>query len=208
MRRNGLICCFALCAAFLVGISDVAADPAITVSATRQDANGAVVTLLPTTDTQGNSVPPLALLGQYIIASGQGFPANQPVQASLVAQNQVYPLAYQDLTTSVTALQPTPMTDSMGAFQNLAFTLPVPGQVSATDGEIFIAVGSATAHAPIQIDSGITTTAGRGDIIAVSIGAAFLALALILVFLLVRGLPVYPLGQTTARRVPESETTS
>jgi hypothetical protein len=206
MRRNGWVYGLALCAAFFVGAGVVAADPAITVSATRRDTNGAVVTLLPIADKQGNVVPPLALLGEYVIASGQGFPANQPVQASLVAQNQAYPLTYQDLTTSVTALQPTPMTDTTGAFQNLAFTLPVPGQVTATDGEIFIAVGSATAHAPVRIDSGIATAAGRGDKIAVSIGAAFLALAIILILLLLRGLPLYPFGQTTARRAREPET--
>lgn len=152
-------------------------------------------------------MPPLVLLGEYVIVSGQGFSANQPVQASLVAQNQVYPLAYQDLTTSVTALQPTPMTDASGAFQNLAFTLPVAGQVTATDGDIFIAVGSTTAHAPIRMDSGIATAAGRGDKIAVSIGAIFLLLAIIIILLLLRGLPVYPLGQTTARRTRESEMT-
>jgi len=167
---------------WLLGASVVAADPAITVSATRRGANGAVV-----------------------IMSGQGFPANQPVQASLVVQNRSYPLAY-DSTTSVSALQSVPMTDATGAFQNLVFTLPTPGQVSGTNGEIFASVGSATAHAPISIDSGIGMT-GRGDKIAVSIGAAFLVVAVCLILLLLRGLPVYPIGQTTARRGREPEVT-
>ena len=190
----------ALLTAMLFGISVAAANPAITVSATRRDVSGAVVALLPVTDTQGNVVPPLALLGEYVVASGQGFPPNQPVQASLVAQNQAYPLAY-------TASQPVPMTDGTGAFQNLAFTLPVPGQIADTSGEIFVSVGAATAHAPIAIDSGLATAAGRGDTIAVSIGAAFFAVAVLLILLLLRGLPVYPIGQTTARRVRETETT-
>ena len=200
MRRNGIVPGIALLTAMLFGISVAAANPAITVSATRRDASGAVVALLPVTDTQGNVVPPLVLLGEYVIASGQGFPPNQPVQASLVAQNQAYPLAY-------TASQPVPMTDGTGAFQNLVFTLPVPGQIADTSGEIFVSVGAATAHAPIAIDSGLATAAGRGDTIAVSIGAAFFAVAVLLILLLLRGLPVYPIGQTTARRVRETETT-
>ncbi|MGI8686977.1 MAG: hypothetical protein ACR2M3_00215 [Thermomicrobiales bacterium] len=206
MRRNGIVLGIALLSAML-GVSVAAANPAITVSATRRDASGAVVALLPITDTQGNVVPPLALLGEDVIASGQGFPPNQPVQASLVAQNQAYPLAYQDLTTAATASQAAPMTDGTGAFQNLAFVLPASGQITDMSGEIFVSVGAATAHAPIAIDSGIATAAGRGDKIAVSIGAAFFAVAAILILLLVRGLPVYPIGQTTARRVRETETT-
>ncbi|MDQ2787548.1 MAG: hypothetical protein M3Y58_21380 [Chloroflexota bacterium] len=205
MRSNGIVPGIALLMAMLFGISVAAANPAITVSATRRDASGAVVALLPVTDTQGNVVPPLALLGDYVIASGQGFPPNQPVQASLVAHNQSYPLAYQDLTTAGTASQPIPMTDGTGAFRNLAFTLPAPGQIVDTSGEIFVSAGTATARAPIAIDSGIATTAGRGDKIAVSIGAAFFAVAVLLILLLVRGLPVYPVGQTTARRVRETE---
>lgn len=206
MRRNGIVLGIALLTAMLLGVSVAAANPAISVSATRRDASGAVVALLPITDTQGNVVPPLALLGEYVIASGQGFPPNQPVQASLVAQNQAYPLAYQDLTTPAAASQPVPMTDGTGAFQNLAFILPAPGQIADTNGEIFVSAGSATARAPIAIASGIATAAGRGDKIAVSIDAAFFAVAVILILLLLRGLPVYPIGQTTARRVRESET--
>ncbi|HEY8292110.1 MAG TPA: hypothetical protein VIG44_06465 [Thermomicrobiales bacterium] len=205
MRKPGIVLGIILCVATF-GVGVAAANPSITVSATRRDANGAVVALLPVTDAQGNVVPPLALLGEYVIATGQGFPPNQPVQASLVAQNQVYPLAYQDLTTAATASQPAPMTDATGAFPNLAFMLPAPGPIISTDGEIFVSVGSATARAPVAIDSGIAT-AGRGDTIAVSIGAAFLAIAIILILLLVRGLPVYPIGQTTTRRVKETEIT-
>jgi hypothetical protein len=203
MRRSGIVLGILLLVAAL-GVSVAAANPAITVSATRRDASGAVVALLPVTDKQGNVVPPLALLGEYVIASGQGFPANQPVQASLVARNQVYPLAYQDLTTAATAPQSVPMTDASGAFQNFAFALPAPGQVASADGEIFVSVGAATARAPITIDSGTATTAGRGDKIAVTIGAAFLAVAIILMLLLLRGLPVYPIGQTTARRARDT----
>ena len=207
MRRNGIVLGIALLTAILLGVSVAAANPAITVSASRRDASGAVVALLPITDTQGNVVPPLALLGEYVIASGQGFPPNQSVQASLVAHNQAYPLAYQDLTTSATASQPVPMTDGTGAFQNLAVVLPAPGQIADTSGEIFISVGAATAHAPIAIDSGIATVAGQGDKIAASIGAAFFAVSVTLILLLLRGLPVYPVGQTTARGVREAETT-
>lgn len=207
MRRNGIVLGIALIAAMAIGVGVAAANPAITVSATRRDASGAVVALLPVTDKQGNVVPPLALLGEYVIASGQGFPPNQPVQASLVAQNQVYPLAYQDLTTAATAVQPVPMTDASGAFQNFAFALPPPGQVASADGEIFVSAGSATARAPVSVDAGVATAAGRGDKIAVSIGAAFLAVAIILILLLLRGLPVSPIGQTTARRARETEPT-
>ncbi len=198
------IALFAIVAA--LGVSVAAADPAIAVAATRRDANGAVVSLLPVTDKQGTIAPPLARLGEYVIASGQGFPTNQPVQAYLVVGNQAYPLAFQDLATAATASQAAPMTDTSGAFQNLAFALPTPGQVPATDGEILVSVGSATARAPITVDSGLAT-AGRGDKIAVGIGAAFFAVTVLLILLLLRDLPVYPLGQTTARRAREVETT-
>lgn len=206
MRRFGPVLCFALFAVLLC-TTVVAADPAITVAATRRDANGAVVQLLPVTDKQGNVAPPLMLLGEYVIASGQGFPANQLVMAFLVVQNQAYPLAYQDLTTSVTAQQLVPMTDAAGSFQNLAFTLPVSGQVTGTTGEILVGVGPAKASAPIGLDSGIVTKAGRGDTLAVGIGAGFSAVALLLLLLLLRGLPIYPVGSTAARRVREPEAT-
>ncbi|MHB8644616.1 MAG: hypothetical protein ACYDAR_02370 [Thermomicrobiales bacterium] len=170
--------------AWLLGASIVAADPAITVSAIRHDANGA-----------------------SIIASGQGFPANQPVLASLVTQNLVYPLAYQGASTSAAPSQSVPTTDATGAFQNLTFALPVVNQQAGSDGQIFVSVGSVTARAPITLDAGIATGAGRGDKIAVSIGAAFLAIAVLLILTLLRGLPVYPIGQTTVRRARETEKT-
>jgi hypothetical protein len=206
MRRSGLVLCLALFAV-LTGTSAVAADPAITVAATRRDANGAVVSLLPVTDTRGNVVPPLLLLGEYVLASGQGFPANQPVMAFLVVEGQAYPLAYQDLTTSVTALQAVPMTDATGAFQNFAFTLPVSGQLTGGSGEVQVSAGSVTARASVGVDTGVASKAGRGDKIAVSIGAGFTVIAAILLFLLLRGLPVYPVGTATARRPKEPETT-
>jgi len=206
MRRYGPILCLALFA-FVSGMSVAAAAPAITVVATRQDASGAVVSLLPVTDKQGKVLPPLLLLGEYVIASGQGFPANQPVLAYLVVDNQEYPLAYQDLTTSVTARQPTPMTDATGAFQNLAFALPVPTQVTGATGGIMVSAGSTTARASVGIDTGATTKAGRGDKIAVSIGAGFTVVAIILIFLMLRGLPIYPVGTATARRMKEADTT-
>ncbi|MCA1670334.1 MAG: hypothetical protein LC793_23720, partial [Thermomicrobia bacterium] len=96
-----------------------------------------------------------------------------------------------------------PMTDGAGAFQNFAFSLFIPGSVSATDGELFISVGSATSTAPVAIDAGVASTAGRGDKIAVSIGATFFVIAALLILLLLHGLPIYPIGQTTARRVHE-----
>lgn len=206
MRRYGPIFCLALFA-FISGMSVAAADPAITVAATRRDASGAVVSLLPITDTQGKPLPPSLLLGEYVIASGQGFPANQPVLAYLVVDNQAYPLAYQDLTTSVTATQLTPLTDATGAFQSLAFALPVPSQVTGTSGEIMVSAGPTTARAPVSIDTGVTAKAGRGDKLAVSIGAGFAVVAIILILLMLRGLPMYPTGTTAARRVRDADTT-
>jgi hypothetical protein len=167
MRRSGLVLCLALFAV-LASTRVAAAGPAITV-ATRQDGSGA-----------------------YIIASGQGFPANQPVMAFLVVENQAYPLAYQDLTASGTA----PMTDAAGGFQNLAFTLPVAGQLTGTGGEV-----------QIGLDTGVVAKAGRGDKIAVGIGAGFTAVAALLIFLLLRGLPVYPVGTVATRRPKEPGTT-
>jgi hypothetical protein len=205
MRRFGPALCLALFAV-LIGTSVVAADPAITVAATRRDANGAVVSLLPVADKQGNVLPPRLLLGEYVIATGQGFPVSQPVMAFLVVDNQAYPLTYQDLTTSVTAQQAVPVTDAAGGFQNLAFTLPAPGQLTGTGGEIFISAGSVTARAPVGLDTGIASKAGRGDTIAVGIGAGFSAVAVILIFLLLRGLPVYPVGTVVARRPKKTET--
>lgn len=204
MRRFGPVLCLALFAV-LICTSVAAADPTITVAATRRDANGAVVSLAPVTDKQGNVVTPLLLLGEYVIASGQGFPANQPVTAFLVVDGQATQLAYQDLTTSITARQAVPVTDATGGFQNYAFTLPVSGQVAGTSGEVQISAGSVTARAPVSIDVGVAAAAGRGDKIAVSIGAGFTAGAAILLFLLLRGLPVYPVG--AARRRKESEAT-
>ncbi len=198
--------CLALFAA-LIGTSVAAADPTISVAATRRDASGGVVSLLPVADKQGNVLPPLLLLGEYVIASGQGFPANQPVMAFLVAQNQAYPLAYQDLAAPNAAQQAAPTTDATGGFQNYAFTLPVGIQAAGTSGEIQISAGSATARAPVGLDSGLATTAGRGDKIAVSIGAVFAAIAVILIFLLLRGLPIYPVGTVGARRPREPEST-
>ena len=122
MRRFRLVLCFALFA-LLMCASAVAADPALTIAATRRDANGAVVSLLPVTDAQGNVAPPVVLLGEYVVASGQGFPANQPVTAFLVVNSQAYPLAYQDLTNAGTAST----TDAAGNFQNFAFALPEAG---------------------------------------------------------------------------------
>lgn len=206
MRRYGPVLCLALFA-FISVTSVAAADPAITIAATRRDASGAVVALLPVTDKQGKAVPPLLLLGEYVIASGQGFPAGQPVLTYLVVDNQAYPLAYQDLTTSVTARQPTPMTDATGAFQNLAFALPVPSQVTGTSGEVMVRAGPSTARAPVGIDTGITAKAGRGDKLAVGIGAGFAAVAIILILLMLRGLPIYPIGTTAARRTREADTT-
>jgi len=199
MRRRGLVLGIAILATLLLGVS-VAADPAISVSATRRDGNGAVIPVSPTTDAQGALMPPHVLLGEYVIASGQGFPANQAVQVSLVIQNLAYPLAYHGPLASVTPAQPPspPMTDATGAFRNLAFAIPVIGNLSGTDGEIFVSVGPATARTPIHIAAG--ATAGRGDTFAVSIGAAFLVVVIALILLLVRGLPVYPIGQTMARR--------
>jgi hypothetical protein len=205
MRRFGPVLCLALLAV-LTCTSVAAADPAITVAATRRDANGAVVSLPPVTDTQGNAAP-LLLLGEYVIASGQGFPANQPVMAFLVVQGQAYPLAYQDLTTSITARQAVPMTDATGGFQNFAFTLPVSGQLTGTSGEVQISAGSETARAPVGIATDAATKAGRGDKIAVSIGAGFTAIAAILLFLLLRGLPLYPVGTAAVRRPKEPEAT-
>lgn len=175
MRRNMIVLGIALVAALVVGMSVVAANPAII-------------------------VPPRVRLGESVTISGQGFPANQPVQASLVAQNFSYPLPYQGGAAAA------PLTDGTGAFQNLAFSLSVPAQITATDGEIFIGVGSATARAPVGIDASIANTAGRGDKIAVSIGATFFVVVAILILLLLRGLPIYPIGQTTAQRVRETET--
>jgi hypothetical protein len=178
MRRSGLVLCLALFAV-LTSTRVAAAGPAITV-ATRQDGSGA-----------------------YIIASGQGFPANQPVMAFLVVENQAYPLAYQDLTASGTA----PMTDAAGGFQNFAFTLPVAGQLTGTGGEVQISAGSVTARTPVGLDTGVVAKAGRGDKIAVGIGAGFTAVAALLIFLLLRGLPVYPVGTVATRRPKEPGTT-
>ncbi|MGI8857745.1 MAG: hypothetical protein ACR2JW_18575 [Thermomicrobiales bacterium] len=206
MRRFGLVLCFALFAA-LTYTSVAAADPTISVAATRRDTSGGVVSLLPVADKQGNVLPPLLLLGEYVIASGQGFPANQPVMAFLVAQNQAYPLAFQDLAAPNTAQQAAPTTDATGGFQNYAFTLPLAAQLTGTSGEIQISAGSVTARAPVGLDSGLATKAGRGDKIAVSIGAGFSVIAVILILLLLRGLPIYPVGTVAARRAREPETT-
>lgn len=198
MRRGGFLLGIVLFA-LMLGISVTAADPAIAVAATRRDANGAIVVVQPVTDKQGNIQPPIALLGEYVIANGVGFVPNQPVQAYLIVGGQAMELAYQDLTTSVTARQPVPKTDSAGNFQQLAFTLPVPGSVTGTTGEIRVSVGSATASAPVSLDTGVGSGDLRGDRIAVSIGAAFAAIALIVIFLLLRGLPIYPATRMAAR---------
>lgn len=206
MRRWGLIGSAVLAALFLTAGATLAA-PSITIIGTRSDANGAVVTVAPTKDAQGNNTPPVARLGTYVIASGQGFVAGQPVQAFLVVQNQAFPLAYQDLRTSVTAPQPAPMTDSAGAFANLAFTLPPTGTLTSGTADILISDGTTTASAPVALDAGISTSAGRGDKIAVGVGAGFALVALLFILLLTRGLPVYPASVSTARRARDAGTT-
>ena len=202
MRRIGPIFCLVLFA-LLTCASVAAADPALQIAATRRDANGAPVSLLPVTDKQGNVAPPVLLLGEYVIASGQGFPANQPVMAFLAVDNQATQLTYQDLTNSGTMA----MTDAAGNFKDFAFLLPASGQSTGTSGEVLLSAGSVTLRAPVGVDTGIAAKAGRGDKIAVSIGAGFTVVVAILIFWLLRGLPVYPIGMTTTRRPREPETT-
>ncbi len=182
----------------VVGVA--AADPAITVVATRRDASGAVATVASMPDKQG-VILPVALLGEYVIVSGQGLAPNQPVQAYLAVQSQAFPLAYQDLATSITATQPEPRTDATGGFQNLAFALPSLGALTNGTAEVQVNAGPTTARATVSVDSGVAVGTPRGDKIAVSIGAGFSLFAAIVVLLLLRGLPVYPVGQTASRRV-------
>lgn len=186
--------------ASLLVIGVTAADPVITVVATRRDASGAVATVAPMPDKQG-ALLPVALLGEYVIVSGQGFAPNQPVQAYLAVQSQAFPLAYQDLAASVTATQPEPRTDATGGFQHLAFTLPPLGTLTNGMAEVQVNAGPMTARATVSVDSGVVVGTPRGDEIAVGIGAGFSLFAAIIILLLLRGLPVYPVGQTASRRV-------
>lgn len=183
--------------ALALGVRVLAAT--VTITATRADANGAVATIAPVTNAQGAIQPPVAQLGQYIVASGQGFPANQQVLAFLVLQGQVTQLSYQDLRTSVTAAQQIPMTDSAGSFKDFAFTLPAPGTITSGTAEIQISAGSVSVPTPVVIDAAISTSAGRGDKIAVGIGAAFALFGLIVIVRLTRGLPTYPARLAAAR---------
>jgi hypothetical protein len=163
----------------------------VTISAARADASGAVATVAPVTNAQGLVQPPVAQLGQYIVAGGQGFPPNQQVIAFLVVQGQAFQL---NPTTSAA-----PMTDNAGNFSNLALALPAPGTITSGIAEIQISAGSVSVPAPVTVDSAISTQAGPGDKLAVTIGAVYLLFGLIVIFALTRGLPTYPARLTAAR---------
>jgi hypothetical protein len=169
----------------------VAAEPSLAVAATRRDASGAVYSIPAITDRNGNPQPPLLLPGEYVVVTGTGLPANQPVQAALAMTTHTFPLAYQAVNGAAQS-GTQPMTDASGTFQDLTFALPPADQVTDATGQLVITVGGVRQMAPVAIVTSAATTAGAGDKRAVAFGAAFLALGLIAVLLLVRGLPTYP----------------
>lgn len=181
---------------FVVGIIAAtavqAADPTLYVAATRRDASGTVFSINPVTDRKGNPQPPLLLPGEYVIVTGLGFPANQPVQAALDVGGKTYPLAYRNLTAPTAQAQAQPQTDANGAFQDLAFALPAPGQVTDINGQLVMSVGTVALQTPVVIVTEAATTAGRGDKLAVSFGVGFFIVAAFLILLMLRGLPEYP----------------
>lgn len=195
MRRRSMLALLVALVALLgaaLAPAVAAADPTLYVAATRRDASGTVFSINPITDRKGTPQPPLLLPGEYVIVTGLGFPANQPVQATLVAGGQTYPLAYRNLTTPAATPQSPPQTDASGVFQDLAFALPATGQVRDTSGQLVVSVGSVALQTPVSIVTEAATTAGSGDWLAVGFGAAFFIVAAVLLLLMLRGLPEYP----------------
>jgi hypothetical protein len=180
-----------------VGESASAQGPSLVLAATRRDATGAVYAIPPVTDRKGDPQPPLLLPGEYVVVTGTAFPPNQPVQAALATPTHTFPLPYQNVNG---ASQPAsqPVTDANGTFQDLTFVLPPADQVTDVTGQLVMIVGAVRQEAPVAIVTSAATTAGPGDKRAVAFGVGFSLLALIMLFLLIRGIPTYP--ERRARR--------
>lgn len=198
-RISVLIAAFVLLVAITTAVQ--AADPTLYIAATRRDTNGVVVSINPVTDKQGVPQPPLLLPGEYVIVTGLGFPAGQSVQAELVSGARRLPLAYQDLTTAITQPQVQPQTDASGAFRDLAFTLPVAGQITGASGQLVVTVSAVSLQTPVAV---VTEATEGGDRLAVGFGAGFSAVAALLIFLMLRGLPTYP-RSAGGKRVTSNE---
>jgi hypothetical protein len=200
MRPYRLSFCIGLLAVMLVGVIPAHADgPSIALAATRQDTTGAVYSIPQETDRQGNPQPPLLLPGEYVVVSGAGLPPNQPVQAALATPTHTFPLPYQNVNG---ATQPAaqPVTDANGMFQDLTFALPPADQVTDPTGQLVIIVGPSRAVAPVAIVTNAATTAGPEDKRAVAFGAGFFILAMIVLFLLIRDVPTYPVRRAPSRQ--------
>jgi hypothetical protein len=199
MRPYRFSLAIALLAITLVGaIPARAQGPSLALAATRRDATGAVYSIPQETDRQGNPQPPLLLPGEYVVVTGAGLPPNQPVQAALATQTHTFPLPYQNVNG---ATQPAsqPMTDASGAFQDLTFALPPADQVTDPTGQLVIIVGPSRVVAPVAIVTTASTTAGPEDKRAVAFGAGFFILAMIILFLLIRDVPTYPVRRAVSR---------
>jgi hypothetical protein len=186
-------------AALLSAVPARADGPSLAVAATRRDATGAVYSIPAVTDRTGNPQPPLLLPGEYVVVTGTGLPPNQPVQAALATPTHTFPLPYQNVNGATQPASP-PMTDANGTFQDLTFALPPADQVTDETGQLAIVVGTTRALAPVALVTNAATTAGAGDKRAVIFGAGFLLLGLIVLLLLIRNVPTYPVRRARSRQ--------
>lgn len=187
----------AICGACLILalVIPVAAAPTLSIQATRQDPSGTIVFAPTITDRQGVLQPPLALPGQYVIATGSGFPANTPITASLNDGTKTIPLMYQDLPpTGATPQQP--VTDAMGGINSAAFQIPPAAQIGSKRCTFAVSVGGVVTAALVDVDLP-DPTATSGDKLVIGAAGVFYLVMGIVFFVLLRGLPTYPV-----QRVP------
>ncbi len=173
----------------------VLAAPGIRVQTTRAGAGGLPVPVLPIVTRRGEVQPPFAVPGQYLIVAGEGFAANAPVTVTLtlndgatnIALDPADPLTFAPLTVPLVA-------DANGAVPLSAFAVPPAAQLAGRGATLVLATGpGAVAGTPVVFDVPLPNETA-GDALVVGFGLAFYAAAALVVLLLVRRLPRYPVA--------------
>lgn len=176
----------------------VAAAPSLSVQATRRDSGGAVVFTPTISDRQGVLQPALALPGEYVIATGSGFPANTAITATINDGTKTIPLTYQDLNANLSASQQPPVTDAMGGINGLAFQLPPASQLAGRRCTVAITVAGVVIGTLVNVDIP-DPTATSGDTLIVGAAIAFYLIIGVLFIVLLRRLPTYPILNVPGR---------
>jgi len=176
----------------------VAAAPSLSVQATRRDPGGAVVFAPTISDRQGVLQPALALPGEYVIATGSGFPANTAITATINDGTKTIPLTYQDLNANLSASQQPPVTDAMGGINGLAFQLPPASQLAGRRCTVAITVAGVVIGTLVNVDIP-DPTATSGDTLVAGAAIAFYLIIGALFIVLLRRLPTYPILNAPGR---------